>query len=194
MSARTLTHIRFHANYLFPVDDEAVRLQNSLPVIFPTPGSTLIRTRLFIQFRILNYPDTGDVVLDTQWWQDVCPYYGILVTDTPVNPIPVDDPLGGEQSDEWVIWGMGIGKWDGTGPDQDFPTIQYVTYSWEPPGGISESFAKRKTTVGFIPAMYLSWNWSDRHNFINQAHGSFPIAYDMAVQIGLDTIWELPPE
>jgi len=91
-----------------------------------------------------------------------------------------------------VIWGKGMGRWDGTGPDQDFPTIQYVTYRWEPPGGLSESFAKRKTTVGWEPAMFLTWNWYDRHSVINQEHGTFPIAYDLAINIGLDSVWELP--
>lgn len=192
MAGRLTEHLRVALNYEFPVDDRA-RINSGFPVIEPTPGSTLIRTRLFLQFRILNYPTTGDVVLDTQWWQNMAPYYGIVVDDSAVVPGEVGDPIGSASDYPWVIWGMGVGTWDGTGPDQDFPTDQYVTYSWQAPGGLSESFAKRKTTVGHAPSMWLAWNWFDRHDWINQASGSYPIAYDLAVNIGLDTLWELPP-
>lgn len=192
MADRVYEHLRFVGNYEFPVDDRAT-LMSQFPIIEPTPGSTLVRTRLFLQFRVLNYPTTGDVVLDTQWWQNMAPYYGLVVDDSSDVPEAVGDPIGSASDYPWVIWGMGIGRWDGTGPDQDFPTDQYVTYTWTASDEVNESHAQRKTTVGNHPSMWLCWNWFDRHFWINQAGGSYPIAYDLAVNIGVDTLWELPP-
>jgi hypothetical protein len=187
-----LTHIRALDQYLFPVDANAVRLQDNLVAVSPTPGSTLIRTRLFIQFRILNYLTTGAATLETQWWQDTTPYFGMLVTDTAHPPLLVDEPIGGLMSNEWVIWGQGIGSLDVIGPEPIFTPSYYVTYKWQPEGGLSESFARRKTTAGNSPQMWLSWNWLDRHNVINTAHGTGAIAYDLAVNWSVDTVWELP--
>jgi hypothetical protein len=167
-------------------------MQDNNVIIEPTPGSTLIRTRLFLQFRILNYPLTGDVILPTQWWQDMQPFYGIYVDDPVELPETGGDPIGDTSPYPWVIWGVGVGSLDAIQPDPDFAPLLDTTYVWNMPGGISESRAERKTTVGHHPAMYLNWNWQDRSILINQAHGSYPIAYDLSVNYGVDTLWELP--
>lgn len=192
MTARSFEHIRVGGDLLFPVDDKAVVLQDNNIIIEPTPGATLIRTRLFLQFRVLQYALTGDVVVPTQWWQDMQPYYGLYVDDTASIPDTGADPIGDATDFPWVIWGVGIGHLDAYQGNPDFSGLFDTTYRWDVPDGLSQSFGKRKTTVGNHPAVYLNWNWTQRINRINQEHGSFTIAYDLSINYGVDTLWELP--
>lgn len=193
MAAREFEHIRVGASLLFPFDDAATTLNNTNIIIEPTPGSTLIRTRLFLQFRILNYALTGDTTVEDQWQQDLQPYYGLYVNDTDIEPGVGADPIGDASDFPWVIWGVGVGALDSYQANPDFTGFFDTTYRWDMPGGISQSFAKRKTTVGNHPLVYLNWNWTDRHEVINREHGSFTVAYDLSINYGVDTLWELPP-
>lgn len=192
MAVRSYEHLRDQATLLFLLDDNATALQNNNIVFLPTPGATLIRTRLFLQFRVLQYPNTGATLVGTQWWQDLLPLYGVYVDDSVTIPDVGIDPIGGAGDPRWVIWGAGVGSLDGYQVDPDFPTLFDTTYKWDMPGGLSESFAKRKTTVGHSPVLYLNWNWKDRHAFINREPGSFPVDYDLSINYAIDTLWELP--
>lgn len=192
MTERVYAHVRQLGNLLNPVDDLAEARQVNLHWDAPAGGATLVRTRLWLDFRVVHYLYTGDAVNISQWWQDMTPIFGVLVTDTLDDPVTVDDPIGGKDNPNWVEWGMAVGQFDGSGPDEDFPSVTYVTYKWSPAGGMSESFAERKTTVGNFPKLWLVWNWIDRHNKINLSSGASSNAFDLSINYAIDTIWLTP--
>lgn len=170
---------------------EPLQLENTRRMTTPGNTSFLYRTRMFIEFRIAAYSQTDSQEPPGEFWDDMHGFVGVWYDPGPSIPGNSDDPIGGVGSDKWVQWEMLTGDLESVIVTQN--NWHRYTYAFRLAGGISESFAKRKPdpTPGGTQSTWLAWNFFDGNSFINRAHGSFDVVYDLQVKWAVDHFFQL---
>ena len=188
----TIVHTRtlYSQNFFDDAPNPPAR-QVFLTVANPGIHLTLIRTRLQIDMRVRAYSQGDSANPPEYWYRNLFPVVGVLYQAAPFVPPGVDDPIGGAEDLEWVIWG----RLEGRIEEVQTSTAGFRRYvnRWSFPGGVCESFAQRQPGLMATQSVWLGWNWHDTANLINRTHGSFDVVYDLAVDATIDLFWKPRP-
>jgi hypothetical protein len=180
-----ITHERGESWISFAAGDpNAVILQDNYLILDPGDGFTLVRTRLYAEWRVYAYSLTDSAGIEPFWWQGIVPFMGVWFTHGFSTPMTGIEPIGGDLDNNWVIWEKMSGELDWFGVSDNGHRIW--SYVWRFQGGIAESFAQRKPPPFENLYCYLSWNWFDPNNLLNRSHLSFDLVYDTELNYGID--------
>lgn len=186
--------VGFHTRYtnIFNFNGDAPEpFQRQVDLLMVNPGNTeyLSRTRSFVEFRIAAYSQTDTQEPPGEFWDDMHAFVGVWYDPGPHIPTESEDPIGGNDSSKWVMWAQMTGDLESVIVTQN--NWHRYTYAFRLPGGVADSFAKRKPdkTSGGTQSTWLAWNIYDGNNFINRSHASFDIVYDLQVKCAVDHFW-----
>lgn len=165
--------------------------QVDLTVANPGVNFLLVRTRLQIDMRLHVYSDSDSQNPPDRWADNMFPIVGVLYVPAPAVPLSVDDPIGGMNNNNWVIWD----RLEGQDPEVYMSAANFRRYfkRYTYPGGVLQSFSNRKPGGMATQSVWLGWNWFDRHNHINVSAGAQDVLYDLEVNWSIDTFWKPLP-
>lgn len=154
-------------------------------------GSTLIRSRLSIEFRIKHFqtqPSAGP--LTQMWWSPIFCMVGLYFIQQSIAPGQGGDPIGSGFAENWVILDKLQSSIEWTGVDDAGNPAETLVF--KQPTGVAETSTQRLFANNPFMSLFLCWNFNDPRNLINRSHLSFPEAYDLAVNWTVRTWWLLP--
>lgn len=170
---------------------ECPERQVSLKMFSPGVSYFLVRTRLWVEFRVEAYSLTDSQQPDLEWFADMWPVVGVEYFTGSADPVASDDPIGSLESGNWVIW-------DGLRGENEQVVLSphgFNTWSraWRSIPSTMDSFARRSPGTNAAQSLWLAWNWMDPANLINRSHESFDLVFDLQVNVACDSFWKLRP-
>lgn len=158
--------------------------QNNLKLFSPGGTSTLVRTRLWIEFRVESYSLTDTRQADLEWFAGIFPMVGVQHYHGATDPASSDNPISGDLANNWVIYEALRGENEQMAKSPN----GWNTWSraWRAVPSTIDSHAERSPHGDANQSVWLSWTWIDPNFLLNRSHASFDLVYDTQVQVMAD--------